>query len=61
MSKRTVILTTGTGKNKREWELTKKEFEEFELMFEENELIEMPEDFSGWNITLVEPPTGMFK
>lgn len=57
MSKK-IILTTGKGKNKRSWEFTEEEFDEFEFRFEENELIECAEDIDNLNITLVEYPKG---
>lgn len=54
MAKRkTIILTTGKGKNKRQWELTESEFNEFEFRYEENELIDF-EDVSSFSITEVE-------
>ena len=51
------ILTLGRGKNKRQWELTDEEFEEFEMRFEESELIDMSNfDISEMKLTLVDPP-----
>ncbi len=35
----TVTLTKGTGKNKREWELTESEFARFSMEFEESEMV----------------------
>lgn len=35
------ILTTGKGKNKRQYELNDEEFAEFQMRFEENELIDV--------------------
>ena len=40
------ILTMGRGKNKRQWSLDDKELKEFELRFEENELVELPDNMS---------------
>lgn len=50
------ILTTGKGKNKRQWELSNEDFERFEAMFEENELIDMS-GFDVTKMTLVEVPS----
>ena len=51
------ILTTGKGKNKRQWELTDEEFEYFQMRFEENELVDMSDwDISKIKITEVPPP-----
>lgn len=41
MAKESIVLTTGKGKNKRQWELSAEEFQEFEMLFEENELIDL--------------------
>lgn len=50
-------LTLGTGKKKRTWKLSEKEFAEFEARFEENEEIDMSNvDLSNFKLTLVEPP-----
>lgn len=47
-----IILSTGQGKSKREWELTPEQFERFEMMFEEEELIEFPTDLSTMKLKL---------
>jgi hypothetical protein len=47
------ILTLGRGKKKRQWSLTDSEFEQFELMFEESELVDMS-DFDPSNFTLIQ-------
>lgn len=39
MAKKTKILVLGAGKNKRQWELDEDQFERFESMFEEQELV----------------------
>lgn len=51
-----IVLSTGKGKNKRQWEFTPEEFQQFELMFEENELIEIPTDLSTMKLRLCPPP-----
>ena len=38
---RTHTLTTGRGKNKRTFELNDEEFSRFEMMFGENELVDI--------------------
>ena len=38
---KTHILTTGKGKNKRQFELDENEFNEFLLRYEENELVDL--------------------
>ena len=51
------ILTMGRGKNKRQWELSDEEFEDFERQFEECELIDMSNfDPSKMKLTLTPPP-----
>ena len=54
MSKK-IILTTGKGKDKRSWELTEEEFDEFEFCYEENELVDFTEP-KNFTLTLVENP-----
>ena len=49
------ILSTGKGKNKREFELNNEEWDRFLLYFEECELIEIPAEGIG-KLTLVEKP-----
>lgn len=50
-----VILTAGKGKNKREWQLNDQEFAEFEMRFEECELIDIG-DIKSFKLTLVDAP-----
>ena len=40
----TVILSKGSGKNKREWVLSLDDFEQFEMYYEENELLSVISD-----------------
>ena len=55
-------LTLGKGKNKRQWELSDDEFEIFETMFEENELIDFSAiNFSKCKLTLAEFPKAQQK
>ncbi len=52
-----MILTAGEGANKRQWELNDEEFERFEIMFEENELIDISKiDFSKIKLIQVDAP-----
>ena len=52
------ILTTGKGKNKRQFELNDAEFKEFELRYEENELIDTSNLYGKpITITQVDPKT----
>lgn len=46
------ILTLGSRKNKRRWRLTEEEFERFEKLFEENELVDVSESTGTWKVTV---------
>ena len=50
------ILTTGTGKNKRQWSLSPAEFARFEMIFEENELIDMTDLPTPILVQVAPPP-----
>ena len=47
------ILTLGKGKNKRQWALSDEEFEHFEAVYEECEMINMS-DFDPSKMKLVQ-------
>ena len=49
------ILTTGKGKNKRQWQLNDSEFDVFEAYFSENEVVDIP-DVSKLRLVEVPPP-----
>ena len=55
----THILTTGKGKNKRQFELDEDEFNEFLLRYEENELVDLSH-LTGKQVILTQrdPKTG---
>lgn len=52
------ILKVKDGKKTREFEFNSQEYNEFLQRYEENELIEAPDDLSGFKVTMVNPKTG---
>lgn len=52
MAKTDKILTLGSRKNKRQWRFTEEEFERFERLFEENELVDASELTGTWKVTV---------
>ena len=51
------ILQLGKGKDKRQWSLSEEEFEEFEALFEECELIDLSDfglDSPAFTLTISE-------
>lgn len=53
---KTYILKVKDGKQTREFELNKREYDEFLLRYEENELVDYSCDVSDIKINLVSPP-----
>ncbi len=50
-------LTLGRGKSKRQWQLSDEEFRNFELRYEENELVDMSSfDIGKMKLVETEPP-----